>query len=534
MDCTATRIPYRQTNYFSKLVLDYIDQLPEVQPFYAHPVSLTGIQDAIKKRKQFPTNRKVLVQELQKQYAAVEQNKLVQQNIDALLDENTFTIVTAHQNNIFTGPLYFIYKIVHCIKLADFFKKTLPAFHFVPVFYIGSEDADLEELNHIFVGEKNIVWNTTQTGAVGRMKIDQAFLEVITEIEKQLLVQPFGEEIMTMVKDAYREGLTIEEATFRFVHALFAEFGLVVLKPDNAVLKKEIIEICEDDLLNQTASAIVQKSIDTLQKSSYKVQAQPREINLFYLKDNFRERIIFNDENFHVLNTDWHFTKEDMLEEIKNHPERFSPNVIIRGIYQERILPNIAFIGGGGELAYWLQLKSLFENYQIPFPVLVVRNSFLMIEKSIKMMLAKLEIPSTDVFIGENLLMKQIVEKDANTTTNLTAEIERVQEIYKDIQAKAIKTDATLAQHVAALKTKAIDRIIQLEKKMLRAEKRKFATEQQQVKKIKNKLFPADSLQERKENILYYYAKFGKSFLQILYQNSLSLEQEFVILAEKD
>ncbi|MCB0742136.1 MAG: bacillithiol biosynthesis BshC, partial [Chitinophagaceae bacterium] len=201
-----------------------------------------------------------------------------------------------------------------------------------------------------------------------------------------------------------------------------------------------------------TASAIVQKSIDTLQKSSYKVQAQPREINLFYLKDNFRERIIFNDENFHVLNTDWHFTKEDMLEEIKNHPERFSPNVIIRGIYQERILPNIAFIGGGGELAYWLQLKSLFENYQIPFPVLVVRNSFLMIEKSIKMMLAKLEIPSTDVFIGENLLMKQIVEKDANTTTNLTAEIERVQEIYKDIQAKAIKTDATLAQHVAALK----------------------------------------------------------------------------------
>ncbi|MCB0742008.1 MAG: bacillithiol biosynthesis BshC, partial [Chitinophagaceae bacterium] len=124
MDCTATRIPYRQTNYFSKLVLDYIDQLPEVQPFYAHPVSLSGIQDAMSKRKQFPTNRKVLVQELQKQYAAVEQNKLVQQNIDALLDENTFTIVTAHQNNIFTGPLYFIYKIVHCIKLADFFKKT--------------------------------------------------------------------------------------------------------------------------------------------------------------------------------------------------------------------------------------------------------------------------------------------------------------------------------------------------------------------------------------------------------------------------
>jgi len=171
MNCTAAHLPYRQTSHFNKIVLDYIDQADALKPFFQHPVSVKGIQGAIEARRKFNTDRKTLVAELQKQYARITAVGKITVNIESLLSENTFTVTTAHQNNIFTGPLYFIYKIVHAIKLAQQLKSLLPQYNFVPVFYIGSEDADLEELNHIWLGGEKLVWETKQGGTVGRMKV---------------------------------------------------------------------------------------------------------------------------------------------------------------------------------------------------------------------------------------------------------------------------------------------------------------------------------------------------------------------------
>jgi bacillithiol synthase len=137
MECTTEQLSYRQTGVFSRIVLDYVDQSESLKAFIAHPPNIEGIQKAIGKRKQFSTNRKLLVGELKKQYGAVKIALPVQENIEALLSPDTFTITTAHQNNIFTGPLYFIYKILHAIRLADHLNKTLPAYRFVPVYYIG-------------------------------------------------------------------------------------------------------------------------------------------------------------------------------------------------------------------------------------------------------------------------------------------------------------------------------------------------------------------------------------------------------------
>src|SRR5687768_13434241 len=271
MDCTSTRLSYRQTGVFSRIAMDYIDQAETLMPFIAHPPTISGIQKAIEARKQFPTNREVLVNELKKQYIAVPASAPVQKNIEALLSPDTFTITTAHQNNIFTGPLYFIYKILHTIKLADHLNKSLPQYNFIPVYYIGSEDADLEELNHINLNGEKLVWNTKQTGAVGRMKVDKEFLKLIDVIEGQLAVLPDGEEAVNLVKDCYRLGEDIQTATFKIVNALFAEYGLIVLLPDNTTLKQQMQKIFEDDLLNQTASGIVEKASAKLGEL-YKVQ----------------------------------------------------------------------------------------------------------------------------------------------------------------------------------------------------------------------------------------------------------------------
>lgn len=532
MSCTTERIPYSSTGFFNKIVLDYLAGAPALAPFYTHSGTTAGIDAAITARRAFATNRPLLADVLTTQYATVPAAEKVLHNINCLRDENTFTITTAHQNNIFTGPLYFIYKILHTIRLADELNKGKPGLHFVPVFYIGSEDADLDELNHIHLGGEKLVWETQQTGAVGRMKIDKALLQLIGRMEGQLSVLPAGKEIIEKIRQHYKAGETIQQATFHFVNELFADYGLVVLLPDNRLLKQEMKALFADDIFNQPAAAIVEATAEKLDAAGYKVQAHPREINLFYLSDDKRERIEEHNGSFSVKNTTLQFTKEELKAELNNCPERFSPNVILRGLYQETILPNIAFIGGGGELAYWLQLKDLFVHYQVPFPVLLLRNSFLLLEKSWQQRITKTGFTSSDFFLPATELINRQVKRDSQQQLQLSNEIQQLEHLYQSVSKTAGAIDRTLEKHVAALLTKARHRLQEVEKKMLRAEKRKYADQQRQIETIKSHLFPKNGLQERIENISYYYALWGKEIIAQLYEASAGLDGEFVVVKE--
>jgi len=530
MDCTSTRLSYASTGVFSKIATDYIANAPALAPFFQHAPTLDGIKNAIKERQQFPTNRKALVEELEKQYATVSRSKQVLNNMQLLLSADTFTITTAHQNNIFTGPLYFIYKILHAIRLAADLKKELPQYNFVPVYYIGSEDADLAELNHIYLDGTKLVWETNQRGAVGRMKIDTALLRLIDRMEGQLSVEEHGREIIHLIRQHYKSGDTVQHATFSFVNALFAEYGLIVLLPDNGSLKKQMLHLFEDDLLHQTASSIVGKTSGQIQDAGYKTQAHPREINLFYLKDDIRERIELHSNEYSVLNTALQFPQEQMLAELQWHPDRFSPNVILRGLYQETILPNIAFIGGGGELAYWLELKELFQHYKVPYPALILRNSFLVVEKKWQDKINKLGFTIPELFSKEQVLLNKLVKRDTINKLQLDGTISGTNALYDSILQQATAIDTTLERHVQSLRQKAMYRLKELEKKMLRAEKRKFSDQHRQIQAIRKTLFPGDGLQERTDNLAYFYAKWGKTFIDQLYQHSPGLDQEFVVL----
>ncbi len=531
MDCTASHLSYKETGFFTKIILDYLDGNKSLQPFYVHPVSMDGMKAAIHEREKFNTNREVLVHELKKRYNTVEEVPAVTNNIEKLLLKNTFTITTAHQPAIFTGTLYFVYKILHCVSIAEKFLKEFPDKNFVPVYYMGSEDADLDELGKIFLDGEKIVWGTKQTGAVGRMKT-KGLEKIVARIEGEFSSQPFGNELVQLLKDCYLNSADVQTATFKLVHALFAKYGVIVMIADEVAFKKQMHHVFEQDLFHQTSSSIVGKTIEEL-SLHYKVQANPREINLFYLKDNLRGRIEKVDDKFIVHDSTLSFTDHEMREELNNHPERFSPNVILRGMLQETILPNIAFIGGGGEMAYWLELKNLFSHYKVPYPMLVLRNSFLIIEKKWKEKVAKLQLTEMDIFKTEEALLNELVKSKSENQLSLDKEIAEANKYYDDIKTLAHKVDSTLAQHVEALQAKALKPLKELEKKLLRAEKRKFEEQRNQIHKLKSALFPLNSLQERIENFIPYYAKWGMKFIDVLYKNSLSLEQQFVVLEEE-
>jgi bacillithiol biosynthesis cysteine-adding enzyme BshC len=526
-------IPYWQTGKFTKIVLDYISQSPELRDFYEHPVNLDGIRSAIGARKKYHTNRRLLAEQFSLQYQGFENCETIRTNINALPDENTFTVCTAHQPNIFTGHLYFVYKILHTIKLAATLKEQLPEYHFVPVFFMGSEDADLAELNHIVLDGTKYEWETSQTGAVGRMKVDRKLIQLIDALSGRLSVEKYGSDLVALLRSCYVENRTIEEATFLLVHHLFRESGLLILLPDNAEFKRTMLSVFEDDIFHHRSSQVVNGTSEKLAQH-YKAQAYPREINLFYLKDQIRNRVIPVGDHFVVHDTDIVFTKDEIRKELAEHPRRFSPNVILRGLFQEMILPDVAWIGGGGELAYWLQLKDLFRNYSVPYPVLVVRNSFMVIDAKTGMLLRKLDIQATDLFRGRKILLDEIVKKESTSRLNVDEEKGRFERIYEEIRARIKDIDPSLADHVAALETRQRKSMDSLEKKMLRAEKRKFSDRRNQLDKIFSMLFPDDGLQERTENFGLFYSRWGKDFFDALHDSSLALEQEFCIIGQEE
>ena len=529
----AENIAYSATGYFSKIITDYLSQNLSLQPFYSHPPSLHGVKDAIEKRSGYNTNRHLLVDQLREQYAPVETSEKVNENITALLDENTFTVCTAHQPNIFTGHLYFIYKIVHTIRLTDTLNRECADRHFVPVFYMGSEDADLEELGEVSINGEKYKWDTRQTGAVGRMLVDDALLKILKKIKGELAIEPFGKEVIAMVQECYTKGRTIQDACFCLANKLFSEYGLLVLMPDNAAYKKVMQAVFEDDIFSNTPSRIVAETSRALAKK-YKVQAHPREINLFYLVDNIRNRIVEMEGMYKVNDTGIQFSKGTLRTELSEHPERFSPNVILRALYQETLLPNVIFVGGGGELAYWLELKDMFAHYGVPYPVLVLRNSFLFLDEKAGSLVQKLSLTPAGVFMPGEEMIKNIVRKNTKHQLSLEQEKEQVKILYGQIKGIANTVDSTLVKHVEALQARLLKTLDNLEKKLLKAEKRKFEAQQNQVKKMRTLLFPGDNLQERVDNFMPYYARWGTEFIKVLYAHSLNFEQAFCIINEQE
>jgi bacillithiol biosynthesis cysteine-adding enzyme BshC len=537
MNATSTAIAYEDTGYFSSLILDYLRGKKALQSFYAHPVSIGGIKASIEKRKIFPTNRKLLTDVLQKHYTNENATTRQLQNIKLLANNNCFTITTAHQPNIFTGHLYFVYKILHAIKLCEKLKDELPENDFIPVFYMGSEDADLEELGHVYFNGNKHEWKTTQTGAVGRMKVDKALVQMLNDFEGEITVYPYGREIIEQLKACYIEGTTIEQATFKLLNILFGEYGLIVLLPDDADYKRAFIPVAEKELKEQFSYPFVEDTVARLSKE-YKVQAGGRELNMFFLKGDMRERIVKKNsakgstEKFIIQHSTLEFDAKGITDELNNNPERFSPNVILRPVFQEMILPNIAFIGGGGEIAYWLELKQVFESVNIPFPVLILRNSFLLVEKKQSEKIKKSGFSLPDVFKPESELINMLVKRDSTVQLSLQKEKQAIRTFYAELKVTAGAVDTTLQPHIEALEKLALRKLDALEKKMLRAEKKKFEAQQRQLHKLKEQLFPHENLQERIENFIPFYAKWGSRFVHSLYSCLNGLEQEFVILEE--
>ena len=484
-------LPFEQTGSFSKIFLDYVNGDPKLAHTYAFKPSLQGFESALAHRKFPKKNREVLVKVLREQYEQGEFAPNIKSNIELLSGDNTYTVTTGHQLNIFTGPLFFIYKILTTINLARTLAKEYPEYNFVPIYWMASEDHDFAEIDHVFVEGEKHTWETDQTGAVGRFNTD-GLVELSEAIGGRIEI----------FKKAYANGATLADAVRMYVSDLFAEFGVVVLDADDARLKALFKNVIKDDLMHHEAYQSVSKRSQHLVDEGYRPQINPREINLFYLHDAMRSRIVRSGDRFQILDSEINYSEEEILSLVDSNPEMFSPNVILRPLYQETILPNLGYVGGPAELAYWLQLKEMFDQYKVDFPVLMPRNFGLYLTNNIQRKVDKLQLSSEHLFQNLDQLKQTFVHQHLNGEMELSTEMEEIQATYEKVAELAADVDKTLAPYVHAEAQKAKKSLESVVAKMMKAEKRKREDEMRMLTQINEFVFPGGTLQERRENIL--------------------------------
>lgn len=527
------KLSFAETGQFSSLITDYVAGQAALQKFYKYPLSLEAFDRVIDEKSMQPLDREALVEVLRAQYRDVATDNAVEANIEALLDSNTFTITTAHQPVIGTGPLYMIIKILAAINLSEKLNARYPDVKFVPVYWSGGEDHDFEEINHLHVFGKKISWEAPSGGPVGRISTD-TMQDWVTELRALLGDHPNAASWMDLIESAYLQQPTLAQATFYLMHQLFQSYGLVILQPDNATLKKAFLPIMEAELFHPKSPALVAEKVAGLEQLGYHGQAHAREINLFYLMDEMRARIQYNEnkDRYEVVDTDIKFSEDTLRAELLSHPERFSPNVILRPLYQEAILPNLAYVGGGGELAYWMQYESLFEHYKINYPMLVLRNSVMWLDKGAHKKRLQTELTLHDLFRDVEELIKEYVKEHAKDELSLAPQKRALQALFAEVVEMANAIDPTLEKPVKGEEQKTINSLEKLEAKLLRAEKSKFDTAVNQIRWIKDKLFPAGKLQERHDNIAMYWHKHGPACISILKEAIHPIEEQFVIIEE--
>ena len=522
------RIPFTEVPQFSKRDVAYATGADDLRSFYTYEVTPEAFARVMEDKAKDATDRNLLVDTLEEQYRDLGLTD-VPDNVSLLRSAQTYTVITAHQPALFTGPLYYILKICSTINLARRLKQTYPDKDFVPVFISGAEDHDFEEINHAQVYGKRIEWTKNAGGPVGALSTE-SLSEALAELKDILGDRPTAQDIYARIERAYTGHKTYGAAAVALVHDLFGAEGLVVADMSRRPFKQAFVPLMERELFESVSQPLIEKAQSQLEELGYSGQAHAREINLFYLGEHRRDRIVRKGDAFAVLGTDLSFTEEELRRELHDHPERFSPNVVMRPLYQELIFPNLAYIGGGGELAYWLERKEQFATFGLNFPMLIRRNSVLWIDTGNQKKLEKLDLDYRKLFQPADLIIRAYVAEESDNELSLQEEMQQLEELFKGIARKAEEIDPTLAKAVMGEHARQAKAVENLEGRLRRTEKQRFETSMNQIRSLREKLFPDNGMQERYDSFLNIYLQEGEDMLQALIEHLDPLEPGLVVV----
>lgn len=509
---------------FSQRDKDYNAKSKQLEPFITAFPNLQTLVSQAKLKQQNPVNRQLLVDTLAKQYASVNTSEKTAANIESLKSDNTFTIITAHQPSLLTGPLYFIFKILNCINLAEELNAYQSEFDFVPVFVSGGEDHDFEEIASFKLFKETITWQAEAGGPTGRMPVT-GLEEVLNQAQEILGPRSQALDLINRLKVFLSKAVNYNDFQRQLVNHLFGKYGIIYFSTDDDQLKQHLKPIFTEELLNQTSKSFVKPQQAKLEALGYSEQAFVRDINIFYIKDGLRERIELVDGKYEVINTSISFA----ADQINDHIEHFSPNVVLRPLCQEFLLPNVVYIGGGGELAYWIERKTQFEAFNVLFPILMRRNSAgLIAQKQLKTW-STLGFSENDLFNEPHEIANTFLA-NVDTSFELTDQKLAIEKAFDSIKAIANDIDKSIIPSIDAAKVKELKVIDQIESRIKRSVKQQYDVDLNKLNKVQEALMPNHKLQERTDNILTYISKYGLTIIDEIKENLDPLTDKFTLL----
>ena len=525
---TVNKISFNDIESIPQLVKDFLNH--QIEGFENATFSLDNFakQIYLKQNSFGNAQREIIFKTFTNQLSNLQLSGKQIQNIEHLKSTNTFTITTGHQLNLFSGPVFFVYKILQTIKTCSYLKENFPDYHFVPVYWMASEDHDFAEINHFKTDNNYYEINGKSGGAVGRIKINDTFF--ISEFEKEYKDSIFGTELILMLKEAYKTGNTLTEAIKILVNRLFSDFGLLILDGDAKELKNQVKDIFKDELIHFSLHKNSTKKVDFLTEKYGKVQVNPREINLFYLSET-RDRIDFDGENYTIVDTDKKFTKEEILAELDDFPEKFSPNALMRPVFQEKVLPNLAYIGGNAEIMYWLELKDYFAEIKIPFPILIPRNSMLYIKEKTLGKIEKLDLKIEDFFQNFTNITNAKILDNNSVLESLNAQENLIVNNFSELKSLAETTEKSFGNMVKAEEVRQLKSFKRLKKRLLHAEKIKQNELLERLESLFLNVHPAKTWQERIFNFSVFFADYGYDWLKICLEEMEVEQSKLIIVA---
>lgn len=529
---STKNIPVSNFLTFSQVLQDYLKEAELLKPYISTFCKIDFIAKQIESRKHF-SFREALVQVLKNQNEGFKVHVNQSKQIDLLKKDTTFCVTTAHQTNLFGGPLYFIQKAISAIKVCQLAKENYPNFDFVPVYWLGTEDHDFEELNHTSIYQNKIEWNDEQGGAFGRYSTE-SLKPLLQQIDTIFELSENEVYVKKLLKTAYQDCKDIASATRYLLHELLGQYGLVVIDGDDETLKRKMIPVFEKELLENFSYKESSKAIQFLEKEYGHSQAHPREINLFYLTNHSRKRIIKDGIDFKIYGTNQRFSQAELLQELKEHPTRFSPNVILRPLMQEMCLPNLMYVGGGGELSYWFQLKPVFDAVGCPYPMLGFRDTAVYLPAKTQKKMEQLQLTLEDFKKTSKELTDYIVLRDTKQQLELKSVEDLLQQVNEQFEQHALDVDFTLKASALATQQKMKNVVTNFEKKLFRAEKKKHQITIQRMNAVFDTIYPSGKLQERYENFSQYYAQYGANWIDWMLENFNLFTQTVKVLKEKE
>jgi bacillithiol biosynthesis cysteine-adding enzyme BshC len=500
----------------SLLIKDYLTKKESLAPFYNRAFSFDGLLDQAGEKLASYPYRKELITEITSQLHDLDLTEKQKDNLRKLSLDNAVTITTGHQLNLMTGPLYFLYKILHVIKLCESMNEKQKEFHFIPMFWMATEDHDFEEINHFYFQGNKIEWEGGYKDFTGEIPTSE-IKKVLYDFYESLKYFPRGNELRKIIEKSYFSENTLADATRALVHELFKEYGLLFIDGNSESLKKLLIPYVQDDIEEQRSFHSISQTVEKL-KPQYKIQVNPRKINFFYHENRERNRIDETNGKYYILGTCKNFNREDLLAELKTHPGKFSPNALLRAVYQEVILPNVAYVGGNAEIAYWLELKQYFDIQKIPFPVLIPRNSVLLITEEQKKKMDKFRWKEEELFLPKEKIIRSLVEQNSTIRFDFSKYENQLNELFDNLLAEAEQTDPSWKNMILAQQKKQLNGLKNINKRFYKAEKLNHKEIVSNFEKLYSTLFPYGTWQERTENFSYYYAIKGKDFIKLLYE----------------